>query len=101
THLRTTFVEASYLIIKHDPGLRAFYDYLRAQKGHGCAICGVARKLARSVYFMLRNSTPYRVRKVQPQYIQQQTTTLKVKRLYRQHKPDAESFRVSNRPDVH
>lgn len=93
THLRTTFVEASYLVIKHDPGLRAFYDYLRAQKGHGCAICGVARKLARSVYFMLRNSTPYRVRKVQQQYIQQQTTTLNVRRLYRQSKPEAASFR--------
>jgi transposase len=28
-YLRGAFVEASYLAIKHDPGLTAFYDYLR------------------------------------------------------------------------
>lgn len=99
-YLRTTFVEAAYLVIRHDPGLRAFYDYLRAQKGHGCAICGVARKLARSVYFMLRNSTSYRIRTVQPQYLQQQATTLKVKRLHRQHKPGTGSFIAGNRSDA-
>lgn len=97
-YLRTTFVEASYLVIKHDPGLRAFYEYLRTQKGHGCAICSVARKLARSVYFMLRNSTEYRVRKVQPQYIQNKSTTLKVTRLYRQQKPKSGSFRAVTDP---
>lgn len=56
-HLRIAFVEAAHLVIRHDPGLRAFYDYLRAQKGHGCAICSGARNLRRSVYFMLWNSS--------------------------------------------
>ncbi len=70
-YLRTSFVEASHLVIRYDPGLRAFYDHLAKQKGHGCAICAVARKLARSVYFMLKNSTPYRVRSIQGQYVQQ------------------------------
>ncbi len=81
-YLRTAFVEASYLMIRHDAGLRAFYDYLRAQKGHGCAICAVARKLARSVYFMLKNGTPYRVRRIQPKYLPTVATagTRKVKR---------------------
>ena len=91
-YLRTTFVEAAYLVIRHDPGLRAFYDYLRAQKGHGCAICSVARKLARSVYYMLRNSTPYRVRQVQPWYIQEQRTKFNLKRLHCQQEPEAGSF---------
>ena len=80
-YLRTTFVEAAYLVIRHDPGLRAFYEYLRAQKGHGCAICAVARKLARSVYWMLKNSTPYRVRRIQPQYIPKPGTKLTIHRL--------------------
>jgi hypothetical protein len=80
-YLRTTFVEAAYLVIRHDPGLRAFYEYLRAQKGHGCAICAVARKLARSVYWMLKNSTPYRVRRIQPQYVPKPGANLTIRRL--------------------
>jgi transposase len=80
-YLRTTFVEATYLVIRHDPGLRAFYEYLRAQKGHGCAICAVARKLARSVYWMLKNSTPYRVRRIQPQYVPKPGAKLTIRRL--------------------
>lgn len=91
-YLRTTFVEAAYLVIKHDPGLRAFYDYLRAQKGHGCAICAVVRKLARSVYFMLKNKTRYRIRKIQPKYIQQRIVS-NVK-LYRQGQSEAASLRA-------
>ena len=80
-YLRTTFVEAAHLVIRYDPGLRAFYEYLRAQKGHGCAICGVGRKLARSVCWMLRNSTPYRVRRIQPQYVPKPGAHLVIKRL--------------------
>jgi transposase len=80
-YLRTTFVEAAYLVIRHDPGLRAFYEYLRAQKGHGCAICAVARKLARSVYWMLKNNTPYRIRRIQPQYVPKPGAKLTIRRL--------------------
>lgn len=80
-YLRTTFVEAAYLVIRHDPGLRAFYEYLRAQKGHGCAICAVARKLARSVYWMLKNETPYRIRRIQPQYVPKPGAKLTIRRL--------------------
>jgi transposase len=80
-YLRTAFVEAAYLVIRHDPGLRAFYEYLRAHKGHGCAICAVARKLARSVYWMLKNQTPYRVRRIQPQYVPKPGAKLTIHRL--------------------
>lgn len=91
-YLRTTFVEAAYLVIRYDPGLRAFYEYLRAHKGHGCAICATARKLARSVYSMLKNSTPYRVRRIQPQYIPNQSQPLTIKRLAKSTRPGAASF---------
>jgi transposase len=97
-YLRTAFVEASYLVIKHDSGLRAFYDYLRAQKGHGCAICAVARKLARSVYFMLKNKTVYRIRKIQPKYIQHKS--INVYKLSRQSESEATSFARTNRSDL-
>ena len=80
-YLRTTFVEAAYLVIRHDPGLRACYEYLRAQKGHGCAICAVARKLARSVYWMLKNTTTYRIRKIQAHYVPQPGAKLTIRRL--------------------
>jgi len=91
-YLRTAFVEAAHIVIRSDPGLRAFYEYLRAQKGHGCAICAVARKLARSVYWMLKNSTPYRVRRIQPQYIPKPNQPLKIKRLARPTRPETASF---------
>lgn len=91
-YLRTAFVEAAHIVIRNDPGLRVFYEYLRAQKGHGCAICAVARKLARSVYWMLKNSTPYRIRRIQPHYVPKPTQPLKIKRLARPTRPEAASF---------
>lgn len=94
--LRTTFVEAAHLVIRHDAGLRAFYDYLRAQKGHGCAICAVARKLARSVYWMLRKNTTYRTRSIQLKYLPSRpigTKHITVKR------PEAASFAALAGPD--
>lgn len=90
-YLRTAFVEAAHLVIRHDPGMRAFYEYLRAQKGHGCAICAVGRKLARSVYWMLKNSTTYRIRRIQPQYIPKPTQPLVIKRLAKPTRPVAAS----------
>jgi len=92
-YLRTTFVEAAYLVIRYDPGLRAFYEYLRAHKGHGCAICATARKLARSVYWMLKNSTPYRVRRIQPQYLLKPSQKSSIKWSAKSTKPEAASFR--------
>jgi transposase len=80
-YLRTAFVEAAHIVIRNDPGLRAFYEHLRAQKGHGCAICAVARKLARSVYWMLKNSTPYRTRRIQSQYVPKPGAKLAIRRL--------------------
>jgi transposase len=68
-HLRTAFIEAAHSTIKKDPGLCSFYDYLRKQKGHGCAIVAVARKLARSAYFMLIKGTDYKFRRVQRQWL--------------------------------
>lgn len=58
-HLRTVFVEAAINAVAKDPGLAAFYTYLRTLKGTGIARCAVARKLARSVYYMLKRSNRY------------------------------------------
>lgn len=67
--IRTVLVEAAWLTIRKDAALAAFYDHLKAQKGAGCAIVAVGRKLARSIYFMLKTDHPYRVRKMQSQWL--------------------------------
>jgi len=63
--LRTAFVDAEIAAVQKDPGLSMFYQYLLARKGKGIARVAVARKLARSVYFMLRKSQPYHYRQLQ------------------------------------
>ncbi len=63
-HLRTAFIEAALITIKKDTGLKAFYEYKKEHKGHGKAIVATARKLARSVYFMLLKQQPYRYRNI-------------------------------------
>ncbi len=73
-YLRTSFVEGALLTIKKDPGLTAFYDHLRGQKGHGCAIVAVARKIARSAYFMLKNNSTYKHRKIQPKWMEKNSS---------------------------
>lgn len=66
--LRTVFVDAAITAATKDPGLSEFYNYLKSQKGNGIARVAVARKLARSVYFVLKKSTPYHFRSIQPKW---------------------------------
>ena len=66
--LRTAFVDAAIAAAQKDPGLSEFYKYLKSQKGNGIARVAVARKLARSVYFVLQKSTPYHFRSIQPKW---------------------------------
>lgn len=68
-YIRTAFVEASQLLVRKDPGLSAFYHYLKGLKGHSIAIVAVARKLSRSVYFMLKKETEYRCRKINTAWV--------------------------------
>ncbi|MBL7074212.1 IS110 family transposase [candidate division KSB1 bacterium] len=68
-YLRTAFIEAALVAIRKDPGLKAYYEYKKATKGHGKAIVATARKLAKAVYFMLRNNELYRGTKIKPAWI--------------------------------
>ena len=68
-YIRTALVEASWLTIRKDAALAAFYEHVKAQKGSGCAIVAVGRKLSRSIYFMLKNNRPYKERRMQPQWL--------------------------------
>lgn len=63
--LRTAFVDAEIAARQKDPGLAMFYQYLLERKGKGIARIAVARKLARSVYFVLLKQKPYRYRQLQ------------------------------------
>lgn len=63
--LRTVMVDAAIAAVQKDPGLRQFYDYLCALKGKGIARVAVARKLMRSVFFVLKKSQPYHYRRMQ------------------------------------
>jgi transposase len=67
-YLRTVFVESAITAVQKDPGLSEFYKYLKSQKGNGIARVAVARKLARSVYFVLKKSEPYHFRSIQPKW---------------------------------
>ncbi len=44
---------------RYDPVLRRKYEVKRAQKGAGKATIVIAHKLARIVYYVLRDETPY------------------------------------------
>ena len=64
-YIRTALIEAVPHIVGRDPGLGSFFDYLNAKKGHAIASVAVARKLCRSIYFMLKNNEHYKYRRIQ------------------------------------
>lgn len=66
--LRSVFVTAAVEAVRKDPGLAQFYEYLLASKGKGIARVAVARKLARSVYFVMLKDKPYRYRQLQAKW---------------------------------
>jgi transposase len=66
--LRSAFVGAAVDAVKKDPGLAQFYEYLVASKGKGIARVAVARKLARSAYFVMLKQKPYRYRQLQSKW---------------------------------
>ena len=67
-YMRTALVDAALVAVKKDPGLAQFYQYLMQQKGKAIARVAVARKLARSVYFVLKKQRPYRYRLLQSRW---------------------------------
>ena len=64
-YIRTALVEAVPHVAGKDPGLGLFFEYLKAKRGHAIACVAVAKKLCRSIYFMLKKNEPYRYRRIQ------------------------------------
>ena len=56
---RWALVEAAWSVIKQPGPLRAFYERVRARRGHGKAIVATARKLAILFWCMLSRSEDY------------------------------------------
>jgi transposase len=67
--MRTAFVDAAIVAVTKDPGLCQFNQYLTALKGKGIAKCAVARKLARSAFFVMLTGKPYKYRLINPRYM--------------------------------
>ena len=67
--LRTAFIDAALVAMKKDPGLCQFHDYLLNCKGKGIARVAVARKLARSAFFVMLTGKPYKFRMIQQKYM--------------------------------
>lgn len=60
-YLKATLTESAQTAVRTDPRLGAFYRKLRRRKGSGQAMTAAARKLAVSVYHMLKRREAYRV----------------------------------------
>jgi transposase len=56
---RWALVEAAWSVVKQPGPLRAFYERVRARRGHGKAIVATARKLAILFWCMLKRSEDY------------------------------------------
>ncbi len=54
--LRGNLIQCAMVAIKKNYKLNAFYEKLRASKGHGKAIVATARKLIQLIYFTLKHS---------------------------------------------
>src|ERR1019366_5939117 len=59
TPARWALVEAAWSVVKQPGPLRAFYERVRARRGHGKAIVATARKLAVLFWCMLTRSEDY------------------------------------------
>ena len=58
--LKNAFIEASWISIRNDNPLQAFYKKLAKTKGKQKAICATARKLCCIVHAMLKNKEEFR-----------------------------------------
>ena len=62
-YLAWAFVEAANFAIRHNERIRRFYDRKKARKNRPVAVKAVAHKLARACYHMLRDQTPFDVKR--------------------------------------
>jgi transposase len=57
--VRWALVQAAHQAARHDPKLRCFFERVAARRGVQKAIIAVARKLAVSIYYVLKRNEPY------------------------------------------
>lgn len=58
-HLKWAFSEAAMLFVRHNPPAKNLMDHLTSIHGKGKALSILAHKLARAIYYMLKNNTPF------------------------------------------
>ncbi len=59
-HLRTALIESTFAAIRMDKGLKAYYKKVKANSGSGPAVIATARKLAKAIYFVLKEQRAYK-----------------------------------------
>lgn len=64
--LRTAIIEAVFPALRADPGLRKYYQTVKARSGSGSAIIACARKLSYAIYYVLKERRPYRPFEIPP-----------------------------------
>ena len=62
-HLKWAFSEAAMLFIRYNPPAKKLVDSLAKIHGKGKAIGIMAHKLARAIYYMLKNNAPFNLEK--------------------------------------
>lgn len=62
-HLKCAFSEAAVLFISYNPPAKKLVEKLAKVHGKGKAIGIMAHKLARAIYFMLKNNVPFNLEK--------------------------------------
>lgn len=58
-HLRTALIESTLAAIRTDKGLKIYYKKVRANSGSGPAIIATARKLAKAIFYVLKEKRNY------------------------------------------
>lgn len=64
-YIRTVLAEAVYKAIKQDPHLAHKYYRLAKRRGNNKAKIAIARKMLVSIFFMLKENKPYRIRDIE------------------------------------
>jgi transposase len=58
-HLKWAFSEAAMLFIRHNPPVKKLVENLAKKHGKKKALTILAHKLARAIYYMLKNNEPF------------------------------------------
>jgi len=58
-HLKWAFSEGAVLFVRHNPSAKKLFDDLVKLHGKGKALAILAHKLARAIYYMLKNNVPF------------------------------------------